>query len=998
MPITRKPRAQTPATRNLDLDVKGKDGADAKDGVDGSNGSYSGSDGRDGSDAGRARRGEDGGDIRIDLHASDAFDGVQVRGSVIDADGGQSTVDTPVGQGGRIDLDARGGDGGAGGDGGDGGDGRRGSDGSNATRYSRGQDGEDGGDGGDGGRGSHGEDAGRGGRVDVNVDAKDSDYLAMIDSVQVGGGDGGRAGRHGDGGSGGAGGDGGSSYSWTETTGSGDNERTEHHSNSGGWDGSRGSSGSSPSGHLSSGADGKDGRFQIHVRGEDGQVQSYDDRYRLHTSGVTAVSDNADGIIEPGEGVTVDARVDNRGPMASPTSGNTVFSLRANEMVRTSGKSEAKLSPGIASGQGEDVNGLRFTAADSNKPAQGERLSKTGTIDPEVQLTRAGRTLPEAARPTSFEVTYPVEITPIEGDRTATLQDPASVSWSVRNVSSKPLGEGADCKRMVESFLERVGGDAPVETLTFTNAKGETLPLIDGVAKELEQLGPGESVNIRGKIGFSQEAPAYSNVQLRVSLGLDDVNDVDTLKTIQQRVFSVQLARTYAQDPDAGLLVVVNNRTSKEEIAAWEKLAEDMGTKANLWNVSLYGAVSLTDAVASQELGEHFAGKTCVVLNNDYDVDRSGARPRRASKDLAAGDTLKATVASNLATYFVGGQMNVAARLDTQSAGPSQSAEHGRVKNFLNAAGDGAVASEQGLGRDVIEVHTRGKATKEDLDRAGAKVLAELEDEHPERRYDARVTFTPEKDDSFWSFLKKHKVGTLEITRSVDVNRHSVAHMFPNDIHDPSFVLSDQNRYAVTKSMPFSEKLAALERLDGVDGAKMRDITYRAVLSDVAEEQQVLRQEQWDFGFSEKDARGKLRRLGEITAGAKPAPLDSPRGQLVVDLVANVEHMTGQATSIWDRVLPGRVDDTVSDASRDVLDDLMKKTFSPEDLKKAKALVAEKRGALQAADDAQLEGASTDEERAKLELADEKMAEYLRPQGLDRGALRTGYTAWAAGD
>jgi hypothetical protein len=500
---------------------------------------------------------------------------------------------------------------------------------------------------------------------------------------------------------------------------------------------------------------------------------------------------------------------------------------------------------------------------------------------------------------------------------------------------------------------------------------------------------------VRGTIGFSKNAPAYSKVQLQVSLGLDNVNDVDKLNTIQQRVFSVQLARTYAHDPDAGMLVVVNNRTSKEEIAAWEQLAEDMGTKANVWNLSLYGAVTLTDAVASHELGASFAGKTAVMLNNEYDAGTSAGSRRYAAKDLAQGDTLKATVASNLSTYFVGGRVDLGRRMDASTAlAASATAEHASVGDFRNAIDHASGASEQGLGRDVIEVHTRGKADQEDLDRASKKVLAELQDEHPERRYDARVKFRPERDDSFFSFMKKHRVGTLEITRGVDVNRHSVAHMGARNVHDPGFVLGDKNRYAVLKSMPFEQKLTTLDKLTAAGGSPTQGIAYRAVLSDLAEEQQVLRQEQWDFGFSDKDARGKLRRLGELAANAKPVALDSDEGRLMTDLVANVEHMTAQATSIWDRILPGRVDDTVSDATRDVLKDLLKASFTPADRNSARAAVDERRATLKAADDAQIEQAGSKDDKKALALADEKMTEYLRPEGLWSGSLGSGYTRW----
>lgn len=71
-----------------------------------------------------------------------------------------------------------------------------------------------------------------------------------------------------------------------------------------------------------------------------------------------------------------------------------------------------------------------------------------------------------------------------------------------------------------------------------------------------------------------------------------------------------------------------------------------------------------------------------------------------------------------------------------------------------------------------------------------------------------------------------------------------------------------------------------------------------------------------------------------------------------------------------------------------------KPTVSPQQ-RPARALVASKQEKLEGADDAQLEAAGSREERKALKLADTRMHEYLRPEGLWNDGLNSGYREWS---
>lgn len=958
--------------KRFEVDVRGRKGDDGRNGVDGSSG-ISGSDGSDGTDATEATRGTDAGDIDLQLKVQKQGDDYQLEAKVKTDGALQSASQAgeflPAGS--DIYLYAQGGQGGDGADGGDGGDGGRGRDGSDATRYSRGEDGQRGGDGGDAGRGTSGADGGRGGRIRVRVGEADTDALAAVKEMNVEGGRGGTRGRHGTPGSGGSGGSGGSSYSWTEDDGKGG---TRSESNSGGFSGSSGSSGSSATGYLEDGSTGARGRATIEVVGKDG-VREYDDRYRVQTSGTQLKDANADGVFEPGEGVKLDAQFQNSGPMATPE-GPLSAKLSGDWVQAPQSKA---LPTSIAPGGKATVSDLGFTLAKDDKVHGGEGLNAQTSVQSKVVAERVGATLDESLKSTGFTVKYPVQISAITGDRTATRDEPAKVSWDVKNVSTKALGAGSESQRLVQSMLQLTGGDLAAEHLIFKGADGKPRPLAEGIGQAIANLPAGKSVKIEGTIEFAPTAPFYSQVQLTALLDVGALDAPAQAKSIQQREFSVQLARKYATDPDAGVLVVINNRTTKEEIAAWEKLAESLGTKANLWNISLYGGASLTQAVNDVELGPQFAKKTVVVLNNEYDPEAGVKSP---IGHLGEKDLLLAAVKARTSTYVVGGSIDIQRQLFPEGVA-GEGKTFATRKEHKEAVKQHQAGSDATLGADEVAIKVRGEATPEKLERAAQKVVNTLQKENPDRRYYVETSFKPEKDDSMLSWFKQHDAGSVTITRGADVSANVVLHQQASDVHSTSFVAGAQNTYALAKSLSLPLKLQAIDKLSAKGGDPNLQVVFRAVLSDLAEEQQSLRDRAWNGEVSREEIASKLGDLQAVAAHFAGVDPSSERGKLVLDLIAEVAHMTEQAKTLWDKVLPMRRRTSLDKVSDDMLEDLTKKAFGEKTPDGVKTALKERKEALKLRD----AGLSDD---ARM-----RMTPYLQPQALWSQAMTSDYDVWA---
>jgi len=934
-------RAQEPRASDVltALDVSGRAGSDAVHGVAGRDGIYAGEDGGRGGDAGPAGRGEDGGAIEITLlHRDDQRTGLTLTGHMVSADRRSEPVAREIdfGDSGFIDLFAHGGNGGRGGRGGDGGNGARGRSGSDATRYSSGTDGGPGGDGGDGGSGSHGGAGGRGGQVTVNVDSKDTDLLMLL-RHEVAGGRGGAAGANGSGGAGGAGGSGGSSYSWTETesyTDSSGNQqsRTTYHSNSGGSSGRRGASGSAGRAHLRPGQDGGAGAFFIKVHAH-GHVRAYHERYDLRIIGLEHRNENEDGIYEPTEKVHVGRiEVMNVGGMPTPAHSDVHITLVDKGWVAPEQKHltlPASLHPGDSHVFEQET--LSFTIALFTPHGPSDPLHQVETIHLRATVPAVRRDFEDferelAADKAAFVIRFPVQASPIETLFSLAPGEAARVRWTITNISQKAFGARSELKRALAVRLMLHESDLGPDDVLYFDEAGRRVPLDRGFARVIEHIGPSESLTFEGTLALAPHVEAYRSAGLWLELHLGEIAEPAKLRPIQYRAFTLRAAERFEARPDADLLLVVGNRTTRDEIQAWEALSVALGRVMCVWDLSLHGGIGEgASAPGAAALLERFRGKTVLVLNGAMDTPRG----ERALRDFFDKDELLAAAAAETHVVFVGRPVEMPKLLVPTFAGEGalvvtgKDAERGE-RAYLTQRGPDAARARQILGRgcdrvEVVERYWLWGKPKEKRFVARARALQEaLESEYPERRYVVIHHYAPQKDqEARWP--ERWRVGEFEIRRTLDTGAGMIASVKARSegIHDPRFVLGRDGVMALVRAFHFEQKLscmgALLARVKLLSGGSptagaapdaaqaerraLADSLVAALFADLVHEQAALLRKGWCVGPGTKEMAAKLPRLTRLGSGdfLGDAPLDaaSEEAEVLIRLVAYLLFVSG---------------------------------------------------------------------------------------------------------
>jgi len=802
--------------------AKGDDGPHGRHGSDGSGGS-----GQRGADAGAPVGGEHAGKIRIEL-AERADDGVvSIRGERMGPSSEPEPIRTTVivDERGFIAVRAFGGAGGRGGNGGRGGDGSSGSNGSDATRWSSGGNGGDGGDGGDGGNATSGAPGGDGGNIIVAV-AEDDTPLLMLLRHDVRGGDGGDPGHNGQGGGGGSGGRGGDSYSWTTTSSYTDSQgnsqtRTHYHSNSGGSNGSSGSSGRSGNAHVRKGNTGADGTFTIEVKTEAG-VQTYASRYDLRLVSFSHDSLNEDCVYEPGELVRVfDLEVENVGGMPTPSKDELSLALIEEGWVYTE-PGELRCVRGLAAGARHKVEGeLRFRIAGYKPTGPDDPLEVEESILHRALLPSVRRAFEQyqegdAALAGRFVIRFPARLSTASNLRSLAAGESTRVKFCVVNQSRFALGSKSACKRVlrvrVTSAAETELGD---DFVGFT-AGGSELAPSTGSLHEIELLEAGETAELELTLTVRDGAPEYRRFAAQVALELGALDDPPAARAIQYRAFDVRVARPF-KATEADLLLVVNHRTTREEIIAWEALATRLAFRIAIWDLTRERHLDLEAPLDGElSLADWFKTKAIAILDNEIDGPDGPIYPHAF---LSNDQALRAATAG----------------IDLAYVGKGPSLQRVLIPGALATTDDKALAlvaqaedpgalvkaarRDDPASRASTPVHRRywlrfwAKPEADWLARQAHALSAELHDEVPEQRHLVVHRFAPELASKLL-WIKNWKVGTLETVRTLDTAAGAIVHLEVDDakLHDPGCAASGDATTAMLAMFDFDENLERLRR------------------------------------------------------------------------------------------------------------------------------------------------------------------------------------------
>lgn len=597
---------------------------------------------------------------------------------------------------GNVILSALGGRGGTGGHGGRGGDGGRGFPGQHATEFAPGENGRRGGDGGDGGLGSHGANGGQGGLIRVHVAEQDS-YLLMavqnsVDGLElVRGGAGGSPGSHGAGGAGGHGGPGGRPYSSTKT-------RTKYNPvtkinetvtdtcfQAGGFSGANGATGQTPPQPLCRGADGPPGKFLISVGGTWGRT-NYSGRYDLACDSFQLVekeSPDRDGIFEFGETVLAqDFVVNNLGAMPTPSQQRILLQLLPGRFTRPLPGGEEYLPrnsplapqrPTKVKAQLPFQIGYPDTSADKRGHDYDPIQISEEVVPTATQL--GWETASNFGVRTSFQRQYegfcckrvltaqwPVQNTRgLTGLGSLSPGEGTLVSFSIKNISSKPLGAASARKRRVclqiRAATDLMIGSKDLHFVPGSSGDSEEVDLSreQGHWVEIDQLeAKSSNYQFQARLTLRPTVPFYGEGQLRAVLLLEDIQNPGTLLPIQRRKLTVKCEPVFAPGPTTRAILVCSSATSRAQYDLWRQLlSESFGLSPETFSVTRYGHLDLRAGRKSEggegspPLGEQLLGKVVVVLDDPFEDPSSLKKSLVRPSDLLAAWNVRGFAANS---------------------------------------------------------------------------------------------------------------------------------------------------------------------------------------------------------------------------------------------------------------------------------------------------------------------------------------------------------------
>jgi hypothetical protein len=632
------------AQDTITIDGSGSSGQDGRDGQSYSSApGASGGRGAHGGDASSSTPGGHGASIDLYLQQRLPSEPLSAEIRIYGEVQSQGAFDQfrPLNSRTQIVVRSNGGQGGRGGRGGDGQGGCNGTAGRDATRSSPGTNGGPGCRGGDAGRGTPGSRGGDGGQVRIHIPV-DQIHLGLTVSCSAQGGRGGAAGQHGTPGSGGRGGRGGSSHSWTETVPDGqdcqlvDNgngsytnrctprTRTVHHSQSGGSTGPSGTSGSSAMGDVSGGRNGQDGRC-LFIGTEAGrQTYSGTSLFQVVVESYDLVDDNGDGIIEPLESVRVEnIRLKNVGGLPSPSQ-SADFQVFLPNTRYTLSSQQRLLVPRLEPGQSVTLaQGLEFDVRDNHQMGQGRPMVIEDRLSPQNYVTQVDRAQPGFELNRSFVITYPIEISAFSMARSVGPGEEIPVMWKIKNISSRSYGLDSELERAIRTALQRVGGSAEADHFQFFDSSGRQNLVSQTYTQDIINLPAGEEIVIEGRLQISEQALAYTDIQMATVLHLE--NQQGEMRSIQANELGLRISQLYRYNPQSEYLLITNHNTQRQEFLAWGQLFRRMGVSFDVWDLSYYGHLSLRQGLeqtGGQALFDLLENKTLILLNNSSDSQR----------------------------------------------------------------------------------------------------------------------------------------------------------------------------------------------------------------------------------------------------------------------------------------------------------------------------------------------------------------------------------------
>ncbi len=428
--------------------------------------------------------------------------------------------------------------------------------------------------------------------------------------------------------------------------------------NAGGDDGSDGQSGSVGRGDTSPGQDGDDGKFEFIVVEPNGRETVYRRPFDLQLLSYdlrdSAPGGNEDGIFEPNEILTISRiRIKNVAQMPSPRMTDVILSIQTSNWL-IANPVDKVVVPSLNGGQEITLpNRFQVQVRNTFTAGQSESWSVSDTIVPRGSVPRIQRTLGGLALPKTVHMSFPVEITPIQSVSVIGPGETAAIQWRVTNTSAGNFIGLNGAIRRLQTTLRRVGGDAPQNTIANISIAGDENGSLAGYLRTITELRSNESVIISGQINFSSEAQPYTYVDIQTSLGLE-IFGTGEMSTIMTQGHRISISQTYRYTPGASVLLLTHSSITREEYSAWMAVFENLGLKADVWDISYNRDLNLVKDLQDNQghsLMKNYAGKTIVLLNGPLSDNRN----LEAMRLLNRSQFYQAALENNINFYVLGG-------------------------------------------------------------------------------------------------------------------------------------------------------------------------------------------------------------------------------------------------------------------------------------------------------------------------------------------------------
>lgn len=589
-------------------------------------------------------------------------------------------------------------------------------------------------------------------------------------------------------------------------------------------------------GDTSPGDDGDDGSFEFIVVEANGRETAYKRPFNLKLLSYRIWDDlpggNNDGVFEPNEILTIsNIRIKNTESMPSPRMADVVISIETKNWL-IANPLDRVIVPSIM-GNKEITLKDTFKVQVKNvfSVGQDQVWKVTDSIVSKGSIPRIKRTLEGLELPQSFEISFPVEITPIESVSVVGPGETASIQWKITNVSKSNFVGLNGSLRKLQTTLNRVGGNAPQNSIANFKFAGDENDSSSNFLKTIMELRPHVPIIISGEIDFSKDAEPYTYVDLQSTLGLE-IFGTNQMSTIMTRSHRINISQTYKYTPGSSVLLLTHSKITRDEYKAWLDIFEDLGLKADVWDISYYKDLNLIEdlkAGQGKSLMRNYSGKTIVLLNDT----ETGYESLDTIRLLNRSQFYQSALEQNINFYILGGEKEFLAKQLVGMHLSPNNLEH------TPAAKDDFIRQieREGFDSNVFTMNNPDQLTYLEMHNSLKK--------HPE---------------SYHSLVFKREGGQTKLALYPSLSQMSGGMIAqPANMHEksqPAFIRSEQNLRSFLLSLGFEDKIKSYSVILKSGNQLYLPLISSAIMHDLIE---------FSYAYSKSSAK-KSEFLGKLNA------------------------------------------------------------------------------------------------------------------------------------